>query len=375
LECFVPGFLMPVRPVPLALGPSPSNRCTPAVVRDRPDDNVLDLFIPVRREPPAEIARAVRTARSLAQAPGVSVHIVCGMDDEPTLRQVAALLKHIDGVLLSEVVSCAPKARAMNEAVRRSSARWVGFLDVDVAVSPVDLMTALTAADRDRLDYLEFVELSSGPGAVTHLLNIQSVLFQMANAYLTHRVGSRYFASSGLLLRRSFLDSVGPWPEGTWEDGYWWSLLAAGHPQHGRTSSIPVHGRPAANLRQALRQRRRWYQGQLQAAIGCLRPGYPKRGRLLGLVGGVSLLAQAAWTASLALSPVSRRARRTFAALTMLEAARLTVAAPHLMSAPAGRGRGMGAFLAFELVEGLAVLSAALIPSPLRHGWQPTVRG
>jgi hypothetical protein len=262
----------------------------------------------------------------------------------------------------------------MNEAVGRSSARWVGFLDVDVAVSTVDLMTALTVAERDHLDYLEFVELSNGPGAVTRLLNIQSVMFQMANAYLTDHLGSRYFASSGLLLRRSFLNRVGPWPEDGCEEGYRWSLVAAGYPQQGRTSSIPAHGRPAANLQQALRQRRRWYQGQLQAAVDSLRPGYPVRGRLLGLLGGVSLLAQAGWAVSLALSPVSRRARRTFAVLALLETARLMAAAPDLNSALTGRGRDIGAFLAFELVEGLTVLSAAL-PTPQSRGWRPTVRG
>ena len=37
-------------------------------------------------------------------------------------------------------------------------------------------------------------------------------------------------------------------------------------------------------------------------------------------------------------------------------------------------GRDLVAFLAFELVEGLAVLSA-MLPDVRRTGWRPTVRG
>ncbi|WP_371580451.1 glycosyltransferase family 2 protein [Streptomyces sp. NBC_01314] len=341
---------------------------------DRSADVAADLFIPVRAEPPAQLAQAIRTARSLARAEGVSVHIVCGKDDPVTLGHLTEQLRHIEGVQLCEVPSCAPKARAMNEVVRQSRARWVGFLDVDVAMSADVLRRTLSEADLDQLDYLEFVELSTGTGTVPRLLNIQSVLFQMANAYLADRLGSRYFASSGLLLRRSFLDRVGPWPEDGCEEGYRWSLAAAGVPQRGRTSTVPVQGRPAANLNQALRQRRRWYQGQLRAAVDCLRPGYPVRGRILGLAGAASILAQAGWVVSLGLSPVSRRARRTFTALSLLETTRLLMAAPSLRSASDQRPRDIGAFLAFEIVEGLAVLSAVL-PTSQQFGWRPTVRG
>ncbi|SCF30365.1 Glycosyltransferase like family 2 [Micromonospora mirobrigensis] len=335
---------------------------------------MVDLFIPVRAEPSAQLEQAVRTAENLAGPAGVSVYIVCGADDDTTRGRLSHLLHRAEGVQLAEVPTCAPKARAMNEVVRRSSAAWIGFLDVDVAVSAAELMSALDEAEQGRLDYAEFVELSAGPGRVTRLLNMQSVLFQMANTYLGERLGGRYFASSGLLLRRSFVDRVGRWPEDGCEEGYRWSLTAAGHPQHGLTSRVPAYGRPAAGLRHALRQRRRWYQGQLHAAVDCLRPGYPSRGRLLGLLGGVSLLAQAGWTASFALGVTSRRARRVFALLGLLEAVRLVVAVPLGGAAPPGRGRDIAAFLAFELVEGLTVLSAVVPASPA-GGWRPTQRG
>src|SRR5690606_31817980 len=114
----------------------------------------------------------------------LAVHILCGADDETTLAHLTRLTADADGVRLRVVPTCAPKARAMNEAVRTSHARWIGFLDVDVTVAARDLVEATTEADRAGLDYVEFVELSVGTSRMTRLLNVQSELFQMANAYL-----------------------------------------------------------------------------------------------------------------------------------------------------------------------------------------------
>src|SRR5437867_2527978 len=266
-------------------GPKPFDKGS---LRNPVDLPVVSLVIPARDEE-IVIEGALRCADRL-QYPGELKEVLLvedgSHDATPTIGQrMAAVLPNV------RCLSGGPskgKPPALNRAMAHARGDVIGVFDSDTRYEP-DLLLRVAKYFHDHPD-VSVVQavpqvINRHTNAITRLTYYETRFWFQGLQAAKERFGLfMHLAGTGMFLRRSVLEALGPWDEACLTEDLEYSLRLAESGVRVGILDAHVWIQPAYRAADLVRQRERWWSGALQvfarAARGGFRVGRSRRERI-----------------------------------------------------------------------------------------------